>query len=549
MKRFSIAAALVALAIAVPLGIGSSHREAPLTALDPTGDDTDVYAFTAKDDPNTSRNEEEFLTVVGNWIPFEDPAGGPNFYRFDDRAHYYINIDNDGNGEADIRYRFEFDTDVRDGNTFLYAKPQVTSFNDPDLNIAQTYDIVRESDEDRDRKIANNLPVAPNNVGPKTMPDYGALADEAIKNVDFPGGTGRVFTGQRDDPFFVDLGATFDALNIRVLTGDKGQGKDDVAGYSVHAIVMQIPEGDLIGRNGGGDDDGDDDDRDDDDRDDDDRDDDDRDNDDRDNDDRDDDDRDDDRDDEDRDDDDREARSSSNGDSVVGVWASTERRELQVTNRDREGKGDYVQVSRLGNPLVNEVVIPLGQKDRFNRHSPRGDADRFGQFVVEPELARLLNALFGLGVKETDRTDIVLALLQGIPGLNQQSGKPVDTLKINLDTPPSATEGRFGALPNAATGFPAGDPAGFPNGRRLADDVVDIELRVVAGHLLPASDPKRNTTPLGDGVDQNDKPFLDRFPYLAAPTSGFNAQLKCDRTPPGPNGQGCAVLDPPHPSQ
>ena len=209
--------------------------------------------------------------------------------------------------------------------------------------------------------------------------------------------------------------------------------------------------------------------------------------------------------------------------NVVGVWASTERRKLQVTDtRGEEGKGDYVQVSRLGNPLVNEVVIPLGLKDKFNRTKPADDAANFGQFVVEPELAKLLNALFSLGVKETGRTDIVLALLQGVPDLNRQSGKPVDTLKINLATPPSATPNRFGVI--------GGDVAGFPNGRRLADDVVDIELRVVAGVLL---DPP-NTTPLGDGVDTNDKPFSNKFPYVASPTSGFDAKLKRENVPPAP---------------
>jgi hypothetical protein len=181
-----------------------------------------------------------------------------------------------------------------------------------------------------------------------------------------------------------------------------------------------------------------------------------------------------------------------------------------------------VQVSRLGNPLVNEVVIPIGLKDKFNRTSPADDARNFGKFVVEPELAKLMNALFSLGVKETDRTDIVLALLQGVPGLNRQSDKPVDTLKINLATPPSATENRLGVL--------GGDLAGFPNGRRLADDVTDIELRVVAGALL---DPP-NTVPLGDGVDTNDKPFSDTFPYVAAPTSGFDAKLKRENVPPAP---------------
>ena len=165
---------------------------------------------------------------------------------------------------------------------------------------------------------------------------------------------------------------------------------------------------------------------------------------------------------------------------------------------------------------MNELVIPLGQKDRFNRTQPQDDASNYGQFVLNPELAKLMNALFGLGVKETGRTDIVQALLQGIPGLNQQKGaKPVDTLKINLGTPPAASPKRLGVL--------AGDLAGFPNGRRLTDDVVDIELRVVEGILLPP--PDKRDVPLGDGVDQNDKAFSDHFPYLAAPHQGYESRL------------------------
>ena len=168
-------------------------------------------------------------------------------------------------------------------------------------------------------------------------------------------------------------------------------------------------------------------------------------------------------------------------------------------------------------------MIPLGQKDRFNRTQPKDDAANYGQFVLNPELAKLMNALFGLGVKETGRTDIVQALLQGIPGLNQQNGaKPVDTLKINLGTPPSSSPQRLGVL--------AGDLAGFPNGRRLTDDVVDIELRVVEGILLPP--PDKRDVPLGDGVDRNDKPFLSAFPYLAAPTSVFDSDPS-NRVEPG----------------
>jgi Domain of unknown function (DUF4331) len=210
--------------------------------------------------------------------------------------------------------------------------------------------------------------------------------------------------------------------------------------------------------------------------------------------------------------------------AVVGVWSTTERRRLEIRNADFGGgspssvngkKNKWVQVSRLGNPLVNEVVIPLGQKDRFNRTTPDRDAELYGQFVTEPELAAVLNALFGVNAPETDRTDIVQAVLQGIPGLNQHSGPnagtPVDTLKLNLGVDPADSPSRFGAL--------AGDLAGYPNGRRPIDDVVDIDLQVVAGIL---ADPQ-NAVPLGDGVDKNDTPFLNTFPYLATPYSGFDS--------------------------
>src|SRR5882757_7937744 len=169
MRKIALIAALIAAAIAVPLSFGSSHREAPLTSIDPTGDDTDLYAFTAPDAPGA-------LTVVSNWIPFEDPAGGPNFYRFDDKAKYYVNVDNTGDGKPDVRYRFRFKTKVRNPDSFLYALPGVSSISDKKLNIVQTYSVTRESYRNarlvKARRIASGLPVAPNNVGPKTIPDY-----------------------------------------------------------------------------------------------------------------------------------------------------------------------------------------------------------------------------------------------------------------------------------------------------------------------------------------------------------------------------------------
>ncbi|HWI73351.1 MAG TPA: DUF4331 domain-containing protein, partial [Baekduia sp.] len=412
------------------------------------------------------------LTVVANWIPFEDPAGGPNFYRFDDRAKYYINIDNTGDGRPDLRYRFRFHTKVRNPDSFLYALPGVSSINDPKLSVVQTYDVTREKykngHEVSEKVVASGLPTAPNNVGPKTIPDYAAVAAQANKSL--PGG-GKVFAGQVDDPFFVDLGTAFDAINIRKGTGAQGGGRDDLAGYNVHSIVLQVPKSSVT-RDGKG------------------------------------------------------VTDAKAANAVVGVWASTERPRVQVSGAataaakhhhpaKRAAGGGDVQVSRLGNPLVNEVVIPLGKKDMFNATQPADDAKNFGKYVVSPELAKVINILFpGLNVPENDRTDIVQALLTGIPGLTQIDPKapPTDTLKINLGTAPNATPNRFGVL--------AGDTQGFPNGRRLGDDVTDIELRVIGGFL------KGNKLPLGDGVDQNDVPFRTAFPYVALPRDGFAGAQK-----------------------
>lgn len=455
MRRIALVAALVATAIAVPLSVGSSHREAPLTSIDPTGDDTDLYAYTANDAPGA-------LTVVANWIPFEDPAGGPNFYRFDDRAHYYVNIDNTGDGAADVRYRFAFKTKVGNKESFLYALPGVSSINDPKLNVKQSYTVLRQTYRNgklRSAKVlARGVPVAPNNVGPSTFPNYDQVANQAIRSVR---GGGKVFAGQRDDPFFVDLGQTFDAINFRpnVATGNKGGGKDDLAGYNVHSIVLQVPESQVT----------------------------------------------------------RDGKSVAAADAknaVVGVWASTERPALTVEGTGK-GRGKYVQISRLGNPLVNEVVIPLGKKDQFNRTQPKDDAKNYGKYVLNPELAAVMNLLYKVGAPEHNRDDIVTALLTGVPGLTQINGAKsaaADTLKVNLGSAPSSSPNTLGVV--------GGDTSGFPNGRRLADDVTDASLRVVAGFL------KGNKVPLGDGVDQNDVPFLASFPYVAPPHSGFDSQLK-----------------------
>ena len=459
-------AALVAGSLAVSGGFGSSHREAPKILTDPTADNTDVYAFTAKDAPGS-------LTVVANWIPFEEPAGGPYFGKLDPRARYYVKIDNTGDGREDVAYRWQFKQRFRNPESFLYAAPQVTSVDDPDINFVQTYDLYRETYDRKGRMrhsklVADDVPVAPDNVGPKTMPSYEAVSNGAVKPVM---GGGKTFVGPADDAFFVDLATIFDGINIdmpgrpNIGFGNQGGGKDDVSSYNTHSFVLQVPEAQVT-RDG------------------------------------------------------RSVMDAKSANAVIGVWATTERRSISVR---RGRRAHWVQVSRLGNPLINEVVIPIGQKDKFNRTSPADDLANFGKYALNPEPARLLNALFGLGVKETGRTDIVQALLTGVPGLTQigSNPAPADTLKLNLGVPPAASENRFGVL--------AGDVAGFPNGRRLADDVTDIELRVIAGALLPA-DQGGKQIPLGDGVDRNDKPFRAAFPYVALPTDGFTGVVK--RTEP-----------------
>jgi Domain of unknown function (DUF4331) len=471
MRRTSIlgAAAVAALAagsLAVTSGSGSSHREAPKILSDPTADNTDLYAFTARDAPGS-------LTIVSNWIPFEDPSGGPYFGKLDPKARYYVKIDNTGDGVEDVAYRWQFRQRFRNPNSFLYAAPTVDTVDDPDLNFVQTYDLYRETyrrgELKSSQRIASRVPVAPDNVGPKTMPNYANVSAGAARSLS---NGGKTFVGPADDAFFIDLATIFDGINIdkpgrpNIGLGNQGGGKDDVAGYNTHSFALQVPESDVT-RNG------------------------------------------------------RSVSGADAGNAVIGVWTTTERKKISVLRRKGPDRAhaQWVQVSRLGNPLINEVIIPIGQKDKYNRTSPADDLANFGRFALSPEPARLLNALFNLGVKENNRTDIVKALLTGVPGLTQisPSAVPADTLKINLGVPPSTQEDRFGLLAN--------DVAGFPNGRRLSDDVVDIELRVIAGALLPA-DQGGKQIPLGDGVDVNDKPFRSTFPYVALPDSGFDSKLK-----------------------
>jgi len=454
-RRTAANAAALALALALLLGLAiptafaSSHSEAPGTAKDRLIDDTDLYAWVSPD-------ATDKVTIVGNWVPLLEPNGGPNFYGFDDDAFYYMNIDNVGDAQDHIRYQFKFRTTRQNPNTFLYNTGVVRSLDDATLNVRQFCTVTRY-DDGVSTVLATDVPVAPNFVGPVSMPDYDRLAGQAV--VTLGDGT-RIFIGPRDDPFFVDLAAIFDLLTIRKVPGNKGKGVDGVGGYNCLTIAIQVPKTRLT----------------------------------------------------------RDGKAPNADNGVIGIYDSAERFSVRTLNGDGTSSvsGPEVQVSRLGMPLVNEVVIPLGQKDRFNSTKPTGDG-AFLPFVVDPELARLLTALYGIPTPAAPRNDLVAVFLTGIPGLNKPANDnqvPCEMLRLNLTVPPALRPSRFGIL--------AGDIAGFPNGRRPFDDVVDIAERVVAG--ATAFTPDFNVSPnnqLGDGIDSNDKPFLPCFPYLAPPHNPF----------------------------
>jgi hypothetical protein len=397
--------------------IASSHREAPLISGAPQYDNTDVYAFVSPDDPDT-------VTLIANWIPFEEPAGGPNFYPFATGARYNIKVDNDGDARADIVYRWKFKSHYRSKDTFLYNTGQVTSLDDADLNFRQTYTLTRWQNGHR-KLLAGGAPAAPSYVGQASMPDYESLRDAAITQVK----GGRSFAGQAEDPFFLDL-RVFDLL----YGGDLSEvGDDTLAGFGVNAIALQVDKTML----------------------------------------------------------------TKGGDPVIGIWSTTER---------EDSRGHYRQVSRLGMPLVNEVVIPVGKKDLFNASAPRQDA-QFGEHVTDPELPKLMEAIYGIDAPASPRNDLVQVFLTGVPGLNQPAQvRPSEQLRLNTSIPPSADPDRLGVI--------GGDSAGFPNGRRLTDDVVDVSLQVVEGELTGSPND------LGDAVNANDVAFGEDFPYLAVPTSG-----------------------------
>lgn len=447
-------AALMVLALGATLlaplgGSASSHREAPLVAADPQVDQTDLYAFVSPDD-------ESSVTLVSSWIPFEEPAGGPNFYAFAEGVRYDINISNDADALPELIYRWKFKNHYRNPNTFLYNTGQVTSLTDPDLNFYQTYDLLKVVPGRSSRTILDDAIVVPNHVGDVSMPDYASLSDAGVEAI---ANGGKSWVGQSDDPFFLDL-RVFDLLYGTDLSE---VGDDTLAGFNVHSMVLQVPKSALAK---GGD---------------------------------------------------------ATANPIVGVWNTAARRStrIQTSRGSQTFKGDWVQISRLGMPLVNEVVVPVGLKDYFNGSKPKNDA-QFLAAVQDPELPHLMEAVYGIDVPDSDpdmagiqRADLIQVFLTGVEGLNQPANvTPAEMLRLNMSIA-ACNQGSCDA--HSALGVIGGDTAGFPNGRRLADDIIDIALQVVEGELLGSAND------LGDGVGANDVPFRSSFPYVALPHSGSDA--------------------------
>lgn len=448
----------------------SSHREAPAISKDPVADNTDTYAFVSPDDPTT-------VTIISNYVPFEVPFGGPNFFEFGDDVRYELHVDNDADGTPEITYRFEFQTQVRNPNTFLYNTGAIESIASPNWNRRQFYSLTRISNG-RATVLGRHLACPPCNIGPFSTPNYDALAAQAVHRLS---GGETVFAGQRLEGFFVDLGAVFDLADLRpfqnlhVAGMAAAAGVDGTQGFGVHSIALKVPKTALT-RDGSNPTD-------------------------------------------------REDQRS-----VIGVWAAASRRRVSMrhgADGTAETVGPWVQVSRLGNPLFNEVIVPMGRKDAWNATPPSQDSTYLAN-VQHPELATLLPVLYpgvfpNLAQLKAPRADLVAILLTGlptgiVPGFQNSTGKTyADQLRLNMAVPPSSDPNPLGVVGN--------DLAGFPNGRRVIDDVFTIELRAIAGVTYPLVDhayaPDAAATAVTDGVVPASGRYLSQFPYLATPPGGY----------------------------
>ena len=447
----------------------SSHREAPEISKDPVADSTDVYAFVSPDKPDT-------VTLIANYVPLQEPAGGPNFYEFGDDVRYGIHIDNNGDGYADISYEFRFHTNFQIPDSFLYNTGPIEALNSPNWNRRQFYDVSVTSGQSH-RTLGTGLACPPCNIGPRSTPDYPALAAEAVHSL---GNGVTVFAGQRADAFYVDLGSIFDlgALrpfqNLHLIPLPAAPGVNATKFLNVHSITIQVPISAVTRKNH----------------------------------------------------------------PSIGVWTTASRQRVRVWDADNGSNvdsGPFRQVSRLGNPLFNEVLIPISKKDLWNSLPPSDDK-QFASFVTHPELAALLPVLYpgvfpnlaALVKSGKPRADLEAILLTGIPsgiipGFTNFTGSVLaDMLRLNTSIPPTPTSKQ------SIYGLLGGDAGGFPNGRRVTDDIVAIELRAIAGVTYPLIDkaykPDAAAPLLTDGLTPADTgiPTLSQFPYLGVPYDGFH---------------------------
>jgi hypothetical protein len=491
----------------------SSHREAPEISKDPVADSTDLYAFVSPDQPDT-------VTLIANYIPLEAPGGGPNFYEFGHEVLYTINIDNDGDGEAEIVYQFRFTTVNNNPESFLYNDGPITSLTPPspssNWNRQQTYSLTRidqGSGTTTSTLLGDGLLCPPCNIGPLSTPDYSSLASAAIHSFSAGGYTGQVFVGQRAEGFYVDLGAVFDLGDLRPFAGlhaggpaaglmNGMPGVNSSAAVNVHSLALQVPMDQLTSGTPTG---------------------------------------------------------PTDPKAVIGVWTAAYRQRACIRGaEDSVMSGPWTQVSRLGNPLVNELIIGIGDKNVWNHRPPLSDGKEFLHYFARPLLADLLPVLYVLPNhphrsvfpnlaaynrgKPNTRPDLEAILLTGIPAgvisiappfytTYGGTGVKADMLRLNTAIAPTGTSGNPGTPSNL--GLLGLDIAGFPNGRRVFDDVATIELRAVAGATLPfvvsgfTADAAAGAVDFGltssptDQTAMGTENYLTSFPYLGTPYSGF----------------------------
>ena len=472
--------ACYAAALGCGAALAASHREAPSIANDPAADNTDFYMFRSWTDPGN-------VVFILNVIPVQEPSGGPNYYNFGDDVLYKISVDTNADGREDLAYEIRFKTELRGPLTSLQpplayvALPPITALDGPGsegLVLRQRYTVTQVRDDVRTSLATKTMYAVPSRVGPLTMPSYEGLAAQGVYTLV---NGGKVFAGQRDETFYIDLGGTFDSLNLRrtppilapaedAVNNANPFGNDTLSGFGISTIAIELPISSVTANAGG----------------------------------------------------------------VIGAYASTYRQKVRVMRQhgdddnDDNDQGDndagpWVQVSRMGNPLVNEVIIGTNRKDQWNATDPTQEA-QFLDFYLNSRLAQLMNLRFGTAFPTTNRTDLVNALLkypsQPQTGTCWRRRDCAELLRLNLAVAPTqpAAQSRLGPL--------GGDNAGWPNGRRPNDDVTDVALRVVAGFLLNAA----GTPPLGDGVNFNIgaqggnvvNGIYTVFPYLPTPHDGRN---------------------------